>query len=60
MKFYMENNLNELKKSFKREYVNMISTKDTIDILEFYRNDNNQLREQVKDLHKFLGTLKFF
>ena len=38
----------------------MISTKDTIDILEFYRNDNNQLREQVKDLHKFLGTLKFF
>ena len=60
MKFYMENSLNELKKSFKREYVNMISTKDTIDILEFYRNDNNQLREQVKDLHKFLGTLKFF
>ena len=60
MKFYMENSLNELKKSFKREYANMISTKDTIDILEFYRNDNNQLREQVKDLHKFLGTLKFF
>ena len=60
MKFYMKNSLNELKKSFKREYVNMISTKDTIDILEFYRNDNNQLREQVKDLHKFLGTFKFF
>ena len=28
MKFYMENSLNELKKSFTREYANMTSTKD--------------------------------
>ena len=41
MKFYMEKSLNELKKSFMIEYVNMTSTKDTLDILEFYRNDNN-------------------
>ena len=50
MKFYMENSLNELKKNFTRESANMISTKDMLDILEFYRNNNNQLREQVKNL----------
>ena len=26
-------------------------------ILEFYRNDNNQLREQVKDLHEILNGI---
>ena len=26
-----------------------------LDIIEFYKNDNNQLREQVKDLHKILN-----
>ena len=57
MKFYMEKSLNELKKNFKREYANMTSTKDTVDILEFYRNENNQLREQVKDLHKILNGI---
>ena len=41
MKFYMEKSLNELKKNFMRECANMTSTKDTIDILEFYRNDHN-------------------
>ena len=45
MKFYMENSLNELKKKFMREFTNMTSTKDSLHILEFYRNDNNQLRE---------------
>ena len=57
MKFYMEKSLNELKKNFKREYANMTSTKDTVDILEFYRNDNNQLREQVKDRHEILNGI---
>ena len=55
----MEKSLNEFKKNFRREYANMNSTKDTVDILEFYRNDNNQLREQVKDLHEILnGVVK--
>ena len=58
MKFYMENSSNELKKNFTREYVNMTSAKDTLDILEVYRNDNNQLREQVKDLHETLINLQ--
>ena len=57
MKFYMENSLNELKKNFAREYANMTSAKDTLDILEFYRNYNNQLREQVKDLHEILDGM---
>ena len=35
----------------------MTSTKDTLDILEFYRNDINQLREQVKDLYKILNKI---
>ena len=30
---------------------------DTLDILEFYRNDNNQLGEQVKDLHGILNSI---
>ena len=30
MKFYIEKNLNELNKNFKREYTNMTSTKDTV------------------------------
>ena len=55
MKFYMRKNLNKLKKNFMREYVNMTSTKDVLDILEHYKNDNNQLREQVKDLHEILN-----
>ena len=58
MKFYMENSFRELKKNFKREYANMTSMKDTVDILEFYRNHNNQLREQVKDLHEILNVIK--
>ena len=38
----------------------MSSTKDTVDILEFYRNNNNQFREQGKDLYKILnGIVKF-
>ena len=41
MKFYMEKSLNELKKNFKSVYTNMTSAKDTVDILEFYRIDNN-------------------
>ena len=55
MKFYMRKSLNKLKKNFMREYVNMTSTKDVLDILEHYKNDNNQLREQVKDLHEILN-----
>ena len=57
MKFYMEKSLNELKKNFIREYANMTSTKDVLDILEFHKNDNNQLREQVKDLHEILNGI---
>ena len=57
MKFYMEKSLNKLKKNFTGEYANMTSTKDTLDILEFYRNDINQLREQVKDLYKILNKI---
>ena len=57
MKFYMRKSLNKLKKNFMREYVNMTSTKDVLDILEHYKNDNNQLREQVKDLHEILNGI---
>ena len=57
MKFYIKKSLNELKKNFTREYANMTSTKDTLDILEFYRNDINQLREQVKDLYEILNKI---
>ena len=57
MKFYMEKSLNELKKNFMRENANMTSTKDVLDILELYKNDNNQLREQVKDLHEILNRI---
>ena len=61
MKFYMEKSLNELKKNFMRECANMTSTKDVLDILEFYKNDNSQSREQVKDLHEILnGIVKVF
>ena len=35
----------------------MTSTKDVLDILELYKNDNNQLREQVKDLHEILNRI---
>ena len=57
MKFYIKKSLNELKKNFTREYANMTSTKDTLDILEFYRNNNNQLKEQVKNLHEILNGI---
>ena len=57
MKFYMNKSLNELKKNFMREYVNMTSTKDVLDILELYNNDNNQLREKVKGLHEILNGI---
>ena len=57
MKFYMDKSLNELKKNFMREYVNMTSTKDVLDILELYNNDNNQLREKVKGLHEILNAI---
>ena len=57
MKFYMRKSLNKLKKNFMREYVNMTSMKDVLDILEDYKNDNNQLREQVKDLHEILNGI---
>ena len=61
MKFYIKKSLNELKKNFTREYANMTSTKDTLDILEFYRNNNNQLKEQVKNLHEILnGIARFY
>ena len=61
MKFYMEKSLNELKKNFMRECANMTSTKDVLDILEFYKNDNNQSREQVKELYEILnGIVKLF
>ena len=40
-----------------REYVNMTSTKDVLDILELYNNDNNQLREKVKGLHEILNGI---
>ena len=40
-----------------REYANMTSTKDVLDILELYKNDNNQLRKQVKDLHEILNGI---
>ena len=39
-----------------REYA-MTSTKDVLDILELYMNDNNQLRKQVKDLHEILNGI---
>ena len=59
VKFYIEKSLNELKKIFTREYIKMTSTKNTLDILKFYRNGNNQFREQVKDLREILnGTVK--
>ena len=35
----------------------MTSTKDVLDILELYMNDNNQLRKQVKDLHEILNGI---
>ena len=57
MKFYMEKSLNELKKNFMREYANMTSTKDVLDILERHENDNHQLREQVQDLHEILNGI---
>ena len=38
----------------------MSSTKDTVDILEFYRNNNNQFREQGKDLYKILNWIVKF
>ena len=60
-KFYMEKSLNELKKNFMREYANMNSTKDMLDILELYKNDDSQLREQLKDLQEILdGIVKVF
>ena len=57
MKFYMVKSLNELKKNFMSEYVNMTSTKDMLDILDFYKNDINQLREQAKRLHEVLNGI---
>ena len=57
MKFYMEKSLIELKKNFVRENANMTSTKDLLDILELYKNDDNQLREQVKDLPEMLNGI---
>ena len=61
IKFYMEKSLNELKKNFMREYANMNSTKDMFDILELYKNDDSQLREQLKDLQEILdGIVKVF
>ena len=38
----------------------MSSTKDPVDILEFYRNNNNQFREQGKDLYKILNWIVKF
>ena len=61
IKFYMEKSLNELKKNFMRESANMNSTKDMLDILELYKNDDSQLREQLKDLQEILdGIVKVF
>ena len=57
MKFYIEKRLNELKKDFTREYVNMTLTKNMLDVLEFYRSYSKQLREQVKDLHEILNGI---
>ena len=57
MKFYMEKSLIELKKNFVKENANMTSTKDLLDILELYKNDDNQLREQVKDLPEMLNGI---
>lgn len=57
MKIYMVNNFNELKKNFSREHANITSTKDMLDILEFYKNNNNQLSEQVKHFHGTLNGL---
>ena len=53
----MEKSLNELKKNFMTEYANMTPAKDVLDFLEFYKNYNNQLREQVKDLHEMLNGI---
>ena len=61
IKFYMKKSLNELKKNFMREYANMNSTKDMLDILELFKNDDSQLREQLKDLQEILdGIVKVF
>ena len=57
MKFYMEKSLIELKKNFVKENANMTSTKDLLDILELYKNDDNQLREKVKDLPEILNGI---
>ena len=51
------NSLNELENNFTRKYANMTSTKDALDILEFYKNDNNQLWEQVKELHEISNKI---
>ena len=40
-----------------RQYANITSTNGTLDILKFYRKDNNQLGEQVKDLHETLNGM---
>ena len=42
----MEKSLIELKNNFTREHANMTSTKDTLGVLEFYGNNNNQLRNK--------------
>ena len=35
----------------------MTLTKDALDILKFYKNDNNHLSEQIKDLHEILNGI---
>ena len=47
----MKNSLNELsarENMLMREYSNINSTKYMLDIFEFCRNDNNQLREKER------------
>ena len=57
MKFYMEKGLNGLKKNFTRENANKTSTNDTLGIPDFYKSNNYQLREQIKDVHEILNVI---
>ena len=57
MNFFMEKCLNKLKKELQERIYQYDFIEETVDILEFYRNNSNQLWEQVKDLHEILNGI---
>ena len=57
MNFFMEKCLNKLKKELQERICQYDFIEETVDILEFYRNNSNQLWEQVKDLHEILNGI---